>query len=98
MATHRVEPGLARLFNLGIDGELPKKVEEWKAALAKGELTDEMVRVFHGLGWLSSLRDPRIERAEDVTPDASPAADAPPTLDMDAARPDRRHRGGRTPE
>lgn len=86
MATHRVEPSLARLFQLGIDAELPKKLTEWKETLDKGEITDEMVRVFHGVGWLSSLRDPRIMRDE-----AKPGAVTKPARGVVDVSPGSRH-------
>lgn len=56
----QAQPVLGRLLVLAVSSELPAKIAEWEALLAKGELTDEMVDVFVALGWLTSRQDPRL--------------------------------------
>jgi hypothetical protein len=56
----RIEPGLANLIKLGLDTQMPQKIEEWKENLDKGRVTGEMRDVFVSIGWLSSNRDRRL--------------------------------------
>ena len=58
--------GLVRLLGYALDSELPKLVEEWKADLAKGLVSDAAKRFYADVGWLSSDRDPRLGPLVDV--------------------------------
>lgn len=69
---YRIDPALARLFKLGLDADMSEKIEGWQRHLDSGEMTEEMRTVFYGLGYLSSLRDPRVKPAE---PEAEAEAD-----------------------
>jgi hypothetical protein len=62
---HRVDAGLARLLNLGLQHDLNEKVAGWKKNLDSQRLTTEMRDVFAAMGWLSSSRDSRLSRVED---------------------------------
>lgn len=76
MAYHRIDPGLARLFKLGLDADMPAKVEEWKGHLEQGRVTDEMRTVFFGMGYISSMRDPRIKTsARSMSPSGTDPVD-----------------------
>lgn len=75
MTTHNVAPSLARMLTFALDNEMPEKIEGWKAKLAEGEVTDEMIGTFHGFGWLSSKHDPRIT---DAVPEMEPVPE--PTI------------------
>lgn len=56
----RVDPGLARLFTVGLQAGIEDRLNAWLDSLQEGILTREMRSVFVGLGWLSSERDPRL--------------------------------------
>lgn len=86
MADYRIDAGLARLFKLGLDADITEKVTTWKERLDQGVVTEEMRHVFFGLGYLSSLRDPRIKPEEQpnegtaveiAEPSRDSASDAP---------------------
>lgn len=70
MTYRRIDPGLARLLDLGLDHELGEHVGQWKDNLAQGRVSAEMQDVFVALGWLSSRRDSRL--GEEV-PEDKPA-------------------------
>lgn len=72
MTYRRVEAGLSRLLQLGLDHEITERIEGWKEHLAKGRLTHEMRDVFVALGWLSSARDSRLGDEIEVEEGSTP--------------------------
>ena len=87
MTYRTIEPGLAELLSIGLDTQLPKKVELWKQHLANGRATQEMRDVFVGIGWLSSARDSRLG---DVVEEEEPKIEIPagsPNEDVDLREP-----------
>ncbi len=59
---HKVSSGTALILKLPLQGDLMQdKISEWIAHLDANELTEEMLRVFIAMGWLTP-RDPRVEK------------------------------------
>lgn len=98
MPYHRIDAKLARLFTLGLDADMPEKLAEWKAHLAEGRVTDEMRTVFYGMGYISSMRDPRIKAPElgaaEPDIDIAPGAESKPVELREPAEPGRYDEGG----
>lgn len=65
MATYTVDRQFARLIGLGLDADMAEKITEWKDNLTAGRVTEEMRTVFYGMGYLSSMRDPRVQRTDE---------------------------------
>lgn len=60
---HKIEPGTAQILKLPLRSDLMKdKLTEWDSHLDQNELTEEMLRVFIAMGWLTP-RDPRVTKA-----------------------------------
>lgn len=59
---HKISNGTAMILKLPLQGELMQdKIGEWISHLDGEELTEEMLRVFIAMGWLTP-RDPRVEK------------------------------------
>jgi hypothetical protein len=59
---HKISNGTAMILKLPLQGELMQdKIGEWIGHLDGEELTEEMLRVFIAMGWLTP-RDPRVEK------------------------------------
>jgi len=59
---HKVEAGTAEILKLPLQSTLMlDKIETWVGHLDDQELTEEMLRVFIAMGWLTP-RDPRVTK------------------------------------
>lgn len=60
---HKIEPGTAQILKLPLQSDLmTSKIAEWTSHLDQNELTEEMLRVFIAMGWLTP-RDPRVTKS-----------------------------------
>lgn len=64
-----ISPVLAGMLAYGVEQQLPATSAEWLHTLSGNEVTEEMVKVFTALGWLSSSQDPRLSKARDSATD-----------------------------
>lgn len=58
-----ISPVLSGMLAYGVEQQLPATSAEWLHTLSGNEVTEEMVKVFTALGWLSSTQDPRLSKA-----------------------------------
>jgi len=62
---HKIEPGTAQVLKLALQGELmQQRISEWSLLLDQAELSEESLRVFIALHWLTP-RDPRVTKASE---------------------------------
>jgi hypothetical protein len=60
---HKIEPGTAQILKLPLQSDLmTSKIKEWSEHLDQNQLTEEMLRVFIAMGWLTP-RDPRVTKS-----------------------------------
>lgn len=68
VANYRIQnDGLLRLLTLALNEDGDAIVQEWKDNLSRGIVNDEMRAVFAARGWISSERDARLQREDDMS-------------------------------
>ena len=80
MTYSRIDSRLANLFLVGLDHDVPQRMEAWREHLAQGRMTAEMREVFTALGYPVPRRQPtrkvKAGEEEDTPEDIGAAVDA----------------------
>ena len=62
---YQVQPSLRTLLVLALEDSLPVEVERWKAEIESGTISEQLLRVFIAMDWVTSSRDSRLSLIED---------------------------------